>query len=129
MGIVHHSNYIRIFEEARVHYLNEAGLPFTKIEEMGILMPVLSVEAVYKRPLRFDETFAVYLKIDKFNGATLHVLYRLISRKTGEVCVEGNSSHCFTDTDLKVIRTKNKYPEVYEVFARYSGLDFEEIFE
>ena len=129
MGIVHHSNYIRIFEEARVHYLNEAGLPFAKIEEMGILMPVLSVEAVYKRPLRFDEKFAVYLKINKFNGTTLHVSYRLISRETGEVCVEGSSSHCFTDTDLKVVRTKNKYPEVYDVFARYSGLDFEEIFE
>lgn len=129
MGIVHHSNYIRIFEEARVHYLSEAGLPFPKIEGMGILMPVLSVEAVYKRPLRFDETFAVYLKIDKFNGTTLHVSYRLVSRDTGEVCVEGGSSHCFTDTDLRVLRTKNKYPEVYDVFAKYSGLDFEEIFE
>ena len=129
MGIVHHSNYIRIFEEARVHYLSEAGLPFPKIEGMGILMPVLSVEAVYKRPLRFDETFAVYLKIDKFNGTTLHVSYRLVSRDTGEVCVEGRSSHCFTDTDLRVLRTKNKYPEVYDVFAKYSGLDFVEIFE
>ena len=129
MGIVHHSNYIRIFEEARVHYLSEAGLPFPKVEEMGILMPVLSVEATYKRPLRFDEPFAVYLKIDKFNGTTLHVSYRLVSRETGEICVEGSSSHCFTDTDLKVVRTKNKYPEVYDVFAKYSGLDFEEIFE
>jgi acyl-CoA thioester hydrolase len=129
MGIVHHSNYIRIFEEARVHYLSEAGLPFPKVEEMGILMPVLSVEATYKRPLRFDEPFAVYLKIDKFNGTTLHVSYRMVSRETGEICVEGSSSHCFTDTDLKVVRTKNKYPEVYDVFAKYSGLDFEEIFE
>ena len=129
MGIVHHSNYIRIFEEARVHYLSEAGLPFPKVEEMGILMPVLSVEATYKRPLRFDEPFAVYLKIDKFNGTTLHVSYRLVSRETGEICVEVSSSHCFTDTDLKVVRTKNKYPEVYDVFAKYSGLDFEEIFE
>ncbi|WP_294752055.1 acyl-CoA thioesterase [uncultured Ruminococcus sp.] len=129
MGIVHHSNYIRIFEEARVHYLGEAGMPFPEIEALGIVMPVLSVEAVYKRPLRFDEPFAVYLKIDNFNGASLHVSYRIISRETGLVCTEGSSSHCFTDNDLKVIRTKNKYPEVYDVFAKYSGLDFEEIFE
>lgn len=128
MGIVHHSNYIRIFEEARVHYLSEAGLPFPKIEEAGILMPVLSVEAVYKRPLRFDESFAVYLKIDKFNGTSLHVSYRIISRETSLVCTEGYSSHCFTDTELKVVRTKNRYPEIYEIFARYAGLDFDEVF-
>ena len=129
MGIVHHSNYIRIFEESRVHYLNEAGMPFTKIEESGIVMPCLSVEAVYKHPLRFDEPFAVYLKIDNFNGTSLHVSYRVVSRKTGILCAEGSSSHCFTDADLKVVRTKRNYPGIYDVFAKYSGLDFEEIFE
>lgn len=129
MGIVHHSNYIRIFEEARMHYLNEAGMPFERIEASGILMPVLSVEAAYRHPLRFDEPFAVYLKIDKFNGTTLHVVYRIVSRLTGNGCVEGCSSHCFTDTSLKVVRTKHNHPDIYEVFARYSGMDFGEIFE
>lgn len=26
MGIVHHSNYIRYFEEARLHWMDEIGL-------------------------------------------------------------------------------------------------------
>ena len=29
MGIIHHSNYIRWFEEARLHYMEEMGWPFT----------------------------------------------------------------------------------------------------
>ena len=126
MGIVHHSNYIRIFEEARVHYLAEAGMPFEVIEEAGVLMPCLSVEAVYKRPLRFDEPFAVYLRIDRFNGTTLHISYKVVSRRTGELCAEGRSSHCFTDESLKVVRTKNRYPDIYNVFAGYCGIGFED---
>ena len=113
MGIMHHSNYIRIFEETRVHYLSEAGMPFEQIEAQGVLMPVLSVECRYKRPLKFDEPFAVYPKITKFNGTTLNLEYKIISRKTGELCAEGSSSHCFTDTNMKPLRTKLKYPDIY----------------
>ena len=40
MGIIHHSNYIRWFEEARLHYMEEMGWPFTKVEAMGIIIPV-----------------------------------------------------------------------------------------
>ena len=126
MSIMHHSNYIRIFEETRVHYLNEAGMPFEEIEAAGVLMPVLSVECSYKRPLTFDEPFAVYPKITKFNGTTLHLSYRIVSRKTGELCAEGSSSHCFTDTDMKPLRTKNRYPDIYKIFADYLDYEIEE---
>lgn len=126
MGVVHHSNYIRIFEETRIHFLNEAGMPFEKIEAMGVYMPVLSVECRYKRPLSFDEPFAVYPKIVKFNGTTLHIEYKLISRKTGEICVEGSSSHCFTDLELKPLRTKLHYPDIYKVFSDYNGYEITE---
>ena len=126
MGIMHHSNYIRIFEETRVHYLSEAGMPFEQIEAQGVLMPVLSVECRYNRPLKFDEPFAVYPKITKFNGTTLNLEYKIISRKTGELCAEGSSSHCFTDTNMKPLRTKLKYPDIYKIFADYNGYEITE---
>ncbi len=123
MSVMHHSNYIRIFEETRVSYLQQAGMPFEDIEAKGLMMPVLSVECRYKRPLVFDEPFAVYAKIVKFNGATLHMEYRIISRKSSELCAEGTSSHCFTDMDMKPVRTKHSYPEVYQIFADYLGYE------
>ncbi len=30
MGIIHHSNYIRWFEEARIDYMNQIGLTYKK---------------------------------------------------------------------------------------------------
>ena len=117
MGIMHHSNYIRIFEETRIHYLSEAGMPFPEIEAQGILMPVLSVECSYLRPLRFGDSFSVELRITRFNGIRLYVEYTVRNKATGEVCAEGKSSHCFTDTELRPLRIKSKYPAIYSVFA------------
>ncbi|MBQ9140028.1 MAG: acyl-CoA thioesterase, partial [Ruminococcus sp.] len=70
MGIMHHSNYIRIFEETRVDFLQQAGFPFSEMESRGLLMPVLSVECSYKHPLRFEDPFSVELAITKFNGVS-----------------------------------------------------------
>ncbi len=117
MSIMHHSNYIRIFEESRVDFLQQAGMPFEQIESRGILMPVLNVECEYKRPLRFDEEFEVKMEITKFNGVSLQVSYIVEKCTTGEVCAIGSSSHCFTDEFLKPIRIKHKYPDIYAVFA------------
>ena len=43
MGIVHHSNYIRYFECGRTDMLKQLGLPMEKIEEAGVMMPVVAV--------------------------------------------------------------------------------------
>lgn len=119
MGIMHHSNYIRIFEESRVDFLQQSGMPFEEIESRGILMPVLSAECKYKHPLRFDELFAVYMTITKFNGVSLYVSYEIFSRKTGMLCAEGTSSHCFTDENLVPLRIKKSHPDIFKVFNDY----------
>ncbi|HOO07496.1 MAG TPA: acyl-CoA thioesterase [Ruminococcus sp.] len=117
MSIMHHSNYIRIFEETRVDLLEQAGMPFSLIEEKGLMMPVLSVECSYKRPLRFGDEFEVTPRITKFTGTTLFVEYRVVNTRTGELCAVGSSSHCFTDGDMRPVRTKRTFPDVYSVFA------------
>lgn len=122
MGIVHHSNYIRIFEETRIDFLRQVGSPFETIEAKGLMMPVLSVECRYRHPLRFGNEFAVYAEIIKFNGTTLHISYTVKNTATGDICATGNSSHCFTDMELKPVRTKSNYPDVYAVFSDYIGV-------
>ena len=48
MGIVHHSNYIRWFEEARLDWMKQIGWDYKSIEDDNIIIPVLSVAAEYK---------------------------------------------------------------------------------
>ena len=47
MSIVHHSNYIRWFEEARLDLLDQAGLNYRKMEATGIIVPVVDVSCRY----------------------------------------------------------------------------------
>ncbi|MFQ9127202.1 MAG: acyl-CoA thioesterase [Butyricicoccaceae bacterium] len=58
MGIVHHSNYIRWFEEARVDLLEQLGFGYDRIEAEGYSGPVLEVACQYKTMSRFGETSA-----------------------------------------------------------------------
>ncbi len=53
MKIVHHSNYIRWFEEARIDFMKKMGLPYDEIEKRGILIPVLEASCRYKKAFRY----------------------------------------------------------------------------
>lgn len=123
MSIMHHSNYIRLLEESRVWFMEQAGMPFEEIESKGVLMPVLTAGCKYISPLVFDEPFEVYPKIVKFTGVRLELEYRIVSLKSGKLCAEGYSSHCFTDEQLKPVRVKNSHPEIYQLFKEYVDYD------
>ena len=117
MGIVHHSNYIRFFEEARSDLIEQAGMAYSEIEAAGVMMPVLSVECRCLRPLHYDEEFYVSVTVERFTGTRLILNYQLFSSVTGMLCTEGKSSHCFTDFNLKPLRTKHSHPQIFSLFS------------
>ena len=43
MGVVHHSNYIRYFEEARTYFMEQVGYPYERLEREGIMSPVIGI--------------------------------------------------------------------------------------
>lgn len=88
MGIVHHSNYVRYFECGRVDMLKKLGLPIEKIEEAGVMLPVVSVECRYKVPARLGDTLKVVTLIDEVPRAKL-VIRTEIFNPDGLLCCEG----------------------------------------
>nr|WP_330366748.1 acyl-CoA thioesterase [Enterocloster clostridioformis] len=48
MGCVHHSNYIRWMEEARVNLMEQMGCGYKAMEASGIMSPVLEVHCQYR---------------------------------------------------------------------------------
>lgn len=113
MDIVHHSNYVRWLEEARVDLMEQAGCPFELTEERGILSPVLSVSAEYKYPVRFGEEFEVRCRLTYFNGCKFELEYEVTNLTTGQLSLRAKSVHCFTDRELRPIRMQKKHPELY----------------
>lgn len=121
MGIVHHSNYIRWFEEARLDALNQLGLSYKKMEEGGLLIPVLSAECQYRQAVKYDETVNIYLNITDFKGVKFSFAYTVKDKTNQIIKATGTSSHCFTDSQLKPVWIKKKNPAIYQVFQDYIG--------
>ncbi len=115
MGITHHSNYIRWMEEARVDYLKRINFPLTRLEEMGLLCPVLDVDCSYKKVTRFDEEIKIYVRLAEFGPVRFTIAYRMINAATGEVVCTGSSRHCILDRDYHPVRLKRDYTEFYEM--------------
>lgn len=119
MGIVHHVNYIKWFEEARVDFLDQAGLPFAKLEEEGIISPVINISCSYKQSVKFDQRVLVYLSVKEYNGIKLTLEYTVTNKETGAICCTGESKHCFL-VDGKPVSLKKASPKYDDLFNRLS---------
>ena len=86
MGIVHHSNYIRYFECGRSAMLKECGLPVEKIEEAGIMMPIVSVKCRYKVPARLGDTLRIVSIVDEMPRAKLEIRSEIYNQADQLVC-------------------------------------------
>lgn len=89
MGIVHHSNYVRYFECGRTAMLKELGLPLEKLEETGVMLPVVSVECRYKVPAKLGDTLKVVSIINEMPRAKL-VIENQIFNPDGHLVCEGS---------------------------------------
>lgn len=118
MGIVHHSNYIRWFEEARTDFMEQMGLGYEQMEEQGILSPVLSVEADYLRMVHFGEIVTIETYIKEYNGIKLTVGYEIFSDRTDMVHCRGTSKHCFINRDGRPLSLKQACIEFHNMFNK-----------
>ncbi|GMA48385.1 acyl-CoA thioesterase [Tetragenococcus muriaticus] len=117
MGIVHHSNYIRWFEEARVDLLEYLRLPYPDLEKAGIIVPVLEVNCQYKGMIHYGEQVRIDPTVTKYNGTRLDFSYEIINEKN-QVVTSGSSKHCFLEShNNKFIRLKKVQPEFHQIFA------------
>ena len=113
MGITHHSNYIRWMEEARVDYLEQIGWDYAKLEKMGIVSPVVSVDCKYMNSTTFSDEILIGVSVTEFKGVKL-VLHYDMKDRNGKIVCEANSTHCFLDKDGRPIRLSRQFPEFNE---------------
>lgn len=114
MGITHHSNYIRWMEEARVDYLNQIGWGYDRIEENGIVSPVIGIKCKYKNSTTFADVIEIKVTVSELKGVTLKLHY-LMTKEDGQIVFEGYSEHCFMNKDGRMIRLAKEYPAFYEL--------------
>lgn len=82
MGIVHHSQYVRYFEIARIEWLRQLGIDYRAMEEGGALLVVAQLEVKYRMPARFDDVLAVTVRLELMTEVRIVLAYEI--RKVGD---------------------------------------------
>ncbi len=120
MSITHHSNYIRWMEEARIAFLSEIGWDFAKLEEMGIVSPVLNVNCDYRKSTTFSEKITIHVSVERFTGVKLQLGYAM-ENEAGDVVCRASSMHAFLDAKGRPVRMKQEYPGLYRTLTELAG--------
>lgn len=117
MGIIHHSNYVKWMEEARVAYMDHLDYSFAKVEENGIGSPVVGLSVEYKSPVRFNDIVEIRLSITRYSGIVMEVSYEIFNTTTGLLSATAKSKHCYINAAGKVVNLKKTLPELDSRFA------------
>ena len=113
MGFVHHSNYLRYFELARIEWISSLGLSYQKMEERGYLMPVIKANIDFKRPLIFGNSFKVKIQSKEIPKVKFELTYEIILDED-IIIAKGSTTLAFlSSNNLKAVRCPKFFSDLF----------------
>ncbi len=114
MGVVHHSNHIRIFEEARVEWLRARGLTKIHVPYGKLVFAVIDAKLKYLKPLGFDEEIEVITQ-GRLVGVRLFFQYAIWSGKQRQFAALGETELVPLTQDFKPSKLPTEAVEAYKL--------------
>ena len=82
MGVVYYGNYPRFYEIGRMEMLRSLGLSYVRWEEeLGIIMPVVSMEARYLYPARYDDELRIKTILEELPSKLICFEHRIFNQR------------------------------------------------
>jgi acyl-CoA thioester hydrolase len=114
MGVVHHANHLKFFEEARVAWLRDRGLMEIHQPYGPYVFAVVKAETRYLKPARFDDQLEVWVQ-GHLEGARIVFRYALWSVTAQQMIADGETH--LVPINEKFLPAKLP-PAARDVFAR-----------
>lgn len=96
MGVVYHGNYAQYLEMGRIEWLRNLGISYKKMEEEGIMLPVISLSLSYKKSACYDDLITVTTRLKKMPTAKIEFDY-IIENEAGEIITTAETALVFID--------------------------------
>ena len=96
MGVVHHGNYPLYLEMGRTEWLRKLGLSYKKMEDSGIILPVISLNINFKKSAYYDDVINVKTQLKKQPNVKIEFEYE-ITNQQGEIITTANVVLAFFD--------------------------------
>ena len=117
MKMVHHSNYVRWMEEARIAFMDKMGFSYKKLEEYNIASPVLAYSCEIKHSTYFDDVVEIIPKIISYNSVRLKISYTMTVNDI--LVARGETNHCFVNSKGLPVRLNKECPKLDELFYKF----------
>ncbi|HBA89779.1 MAG TPA: tol-pal system-associated acyl-CoA thioesterase [Geobacter sp.] len=112
-GVVYHANYISYMERARTEFLRGHGLSVREMHDMGIIFPVVAIEANFKAPARLDDLLEVQTQIVALKNSSFTAAQQVIRKEDGKLLVEAKVTLVCVSPEM---RAKRLPIEIRELF-------------
>lgn len=103
-GVVYYANYLKYFERARTHYLEDRGLSVAGLMAEGTVFVVVHAEVNYRSPARYGETLVIETVVSEMTAASFTFAHVVKDKVNGRVVAEGSARLAATDGNDKVKR-------------------------
>lgn len=114
MGIVHHSNYPIWFEAGRTDFIKKMGMAYSKIEENGILLPLIELKCSYKGAAKYEDDIVVRTRIKELTFTRVVFYYEVYKNGEDSFITSGETMHAWTTKELKPVNIKKHAPHVFQ---------------
>ena len=102
MSYAYHGNYAQYFEMGRIEWLRKLGISYKKMEETGIMLPVISLNTNYIKPAKYDDLLT--LKTTLVNKPLVKIKFEF------EIYSENNELLTIANATLAFINSQTKKP-------------------
>jgi len=96
MGVVYHGNYALYLEMGRIEWLRKLGISYKKMEEEGVMLPVVSLNINYKKSAGYDDLINVKTQLKNKPTAKIEFEYE-ITNELGEILTTAETTLVFID--------------------------------
>lgn len=116
MGYVYNGNYATYYEIGRTEMMRSLGMNYKKMEEAGVMLPLLELKCKFIKPAYYDEELTLKTVVKDLPGVRMTFDYEIFN-EAEELINIGATTLVFFDMEKK----KPCHPPVYfmENIARY----------
>ena len=107
MGVVYHSNYLKWMEVARTEFFRDI-LPYSTLEEMGVMLPVKTLNIEYFNSVKYDELIKIKIKLLAFSKIKIKFLYEIYDENLVQLKARAETVNVFTDINGNLKRLENE---------------------
>ncbi|MDD4160600.1 MAG: thioesterase family protein [Synergistaceae bacterium] len=109
MGVVYYANYLDWFEVTRTEFCRQMGIPYSKWEEDGLVLPVVESHCRYKHPARYDDQIQLWCRITDVKIYSVTFEYRILRATDYKLIAEGWTKHGCTNSEGRLYKKEHPF--------------------